>query len=62
MSGKKPKVDEVSIRAEAVSHGIPCITTIYGAYAAVNGIESMKKRGFTIQSIHEYHAGEGDRG
>ncbi len=54
-SGKKPKVDEVSIRAEAVSHGIPCITTIYGAYAAVNGIESMKKRGFTIQSIHEYH-------
>jgi len=54
-SGKKPKADEVAIRTEAVSHGIPCITTIYGAYAAVNGIESMKKRGFTIQSIHEYH-------
>ena len=54
-SGKKPKADEVAIRTEAVSHGIPCITTIYGAYAAVNGIESMKKREFTIQSIHEYH-------
>jgi len=54
-SGKKPKADEIAIRTEAVSHGIPCITTIYGAYAAVNGIESMKKREFTISSIHEYH-------
>jgi len=57
-SGKKPKADEIAIRTEAVSHGIPCITTIYGAYAAVNGIESMKKRGFTIRSIHEYHEGK----
>ncbi|MBW1659960.1 MAG: carbamoyl-phosphate synthase large subunit, partial [Deltaproteobacteria bacterium] len=54
-SGKKPKADEIAIRTEAVSHGIPCITTIYGAYAAVNGIESVKKHGFTIRSIHEYH-------
>ncbi len=54
-SGKKPKADEIAIRTEAVSHGIPCITTIYGAYAAVNGIESMKKRGFTIRSIQGYH-------
>ena len=54
-SGKKPKADEVAIRTEAVSHGVPCITTIYGAYAAVNGIESMKKREFAIHSIQEYH-------
>ena len=54
-SGKKPKADEVAIRTEAVVHGIPCITTIYAAYAAVNGIESMKKREFVIRSIQEYH-------
>ena len=55
-SGKKPKADEVAIRSEAVIHDIPCITTISGASAAVNGIESMVQRGISVQSIQEYHA------
>jgi carbamoyl-phosphate synthase large subunit len=54
-SGKKPKADEVAIRSEAVIHDIPCITTISGASAAVNGIESMARRGISVQSIQEYH-------
>ncbi len=54
-SGKKPKADEVAIRSEAVIHDIPCITTISGASAAVNGIESMVQRGISVQSIQEYH-------
>jgi carbamoyl-phosphate synthase large subunit len=54
-SGKKPKADEVSIRSEAVIHDIPCITTISGASAAVNGIESMIQRGISVQTIQEYH-------
>ncbi len=54
-SGKKPKADEVAIRSEAVIHDIPSITTISGASAAVNGIESMVRRGISVQSIQEYH-------
>jgi carbamoyl-phosphate synthase large subunit len=54
-SGKKPRADEIAIRSEAVIHDIPCITTISGASAAVNGIESMVRTGISVQSIQEYH-------
>ncbi len=54
-SGKKPKADEAAIRSEAVIHDIPCITTLSGASAAVNGIESMIRSGISVQSIQEYH-------
>ena len=54
-SGKKPKADRVTIRSESVAHGIPCITTLSGASAAVNGIESLVKRRISVCSIQEYH-------
>ena len=53
-SGKKPKADEVAIRSESVAHNIPCVTTLFGAEAVVNGIESLK-RGMSVTSIQEYH-------
>jgi carbamoyl-phosphate synthase large subunit len=56
-SGKKPKADEVAIRSQSVAHNIPCITTLSGASAAVNGIESLLKRGISVKSIQEYHQG-----
>ncbi len=56
-SGKKPKADEVAIRSQSVAHNIPCITTLSGASAAVNGIESLLKRGLLAKSIQEYHQG-----
>ncbi len=56
-SGKKPKADEVAIRTQSVAHNIPCITTLFGAQAAVNGIESLLKRGLSVRSIQEYHQG-----
>ena len=55
--GKKPKADEVAIRSQSVAHNIPCITTLSGASAAVNGIESLLKRGISVKSIQEYHQG-----
>jgi carbamoyl-phosphate synthase large subunit len=55
-SGKKPKVDEVAIRSQAVAHNIPIITTLSGAEAVVNGIESLLKKGMSVHSIQEYHA------
>ena len=54
-SGKKPKADEVAIRSQSVAHNIPIITTLSGASAAVNGIESLLKRGIVVKSIQEYH-------
>jgi carbamoyl-phosphate synthase large subunit len=53
-SGKKPKADEVAIRSQSVAHNIPCVTTLSGAEAVVNAIESLK-RGMAVKSIQEYH-------
>jgi carbamoyl-phosphate synthase large subunit len=53
-SGKKPKADEVAIRSESVVHNIPCVTTLFGAEALVNGIESLR-RGMSVNSIQEFH-------
>jgi carbamoyl-phosphate synthase large subunit len=53
-SGKKPKSDEVAIRSQSVAHNIPCVTTLSGAEAVVNSIESLR-RGMSVKSIQEYH-------
>jgi carbamoyl-phosphate synthase large subunit len=53
-SGKKPKADEVAIRSQSTAHNIPCVTTLSGAEAVVNAIESLK-RGMAVKSIQEYH-------
>jgi len=53
-SGARGQSDMKPIRSAAVMHGIPCITTIQGAQAAVNGIESIIKGDFEVKSIQEY--------
>jgi carbamoyl-phosphate synthase large subunit len=54
-SGKKSQSDMRKIRAAAIMHNIPCITTLQGALAAVHGIESSLKEGFTVQSLQQYY-------
>jgi len=54
-SGRKPKQDQISIRAEAVAHSIPLITTISGAAASVNGIDALMKEELQVQTLQEYH-------
>ncbi|MFH1665148.1 MAG: carbamoyl-phosphate synthase large subunit [Candidatus Omnitrophota bacterium] len=56
-SGKKPHTDGAIIRSAAIMRGIPCITTLAGAQASVNGIGSMINREVTVRSLQEYHAG-----
>ena len=53
-SGQRGQSDMKPIRSLAVMHGVPCITTIQGAQAAVNGIESILKGDFSVKSIQEY--------
>jgi carbamoyl-phosphate synthase large subunit len=55
-SGRRPKRDQVSIRAVAVAHNIPLITTISGAAASVNGIEALIKEELQVKSLQEYNA------
>jgi len=52
---KKQKTDEAKIRSGAVMRGIPLITTLSGAQAAINGIEAAKKKGFTVKALQDYH-------
>ncbi|MFA5858402.1 MAG: carbamoyl-phosphate synthase large subunit [Elusimicrobiota bacterium] len=49
------KYDQISIRSVAVQQNLPYITTMSGALAAINGIESLTKGKITIKSIQEYH-------
>ena len=55
-SGRLPRADEVQIRSAAAMLGIPCITTIAGAQASVNGIAAMLKHQLGVKPIQEYHA------
>jgi carbamoyl-phosphate synthase large subunit len=54
-SGKGPRTDEARIRGLAVSQGIPCITTLAGAAAAVSAIEAKKRRTTTVTALQDYH-------
>jgi len=61
-SGMSGQSDMKLIRSSAVMHGVPCITTIQGAQAAVNGIESVIKDDFEVKSIQEYLAFNNESG
>jgi carbamoyl-phosphate synthase large subunit len=53
--GKKPHSDGTLIRSAAIMRGIPCITTMAGAQASVNGIESALNTEETVKSLQEYY-------
>ncbi|TYQ11660.1 UNVERIFIED_ORG: carbamoyl-phosphate synthase large subunit [Gordonia westfalica J30] len=51
-----PRVDGYEIRSAAVSVNIPCITTVQGASAAVQGIEAAINGDVAVRSIQRRHA------
>jgi carbamoyl-phosphate synthase large subunit len=40
-NGKGARTDEGSIRSAAVSHGVPCVTTLPGCVAVVQALEAL---------------------
>ncbi len=52
-SGKGARTDEGRIRAAAISHGIPCITTIPAADAAIRAIEAMRQESMTVEAVQD---------
>ncbi len=54
-SGQSPRADEMKIRTTAVYTGTPIMTTLSGAKAAALGIAALKKSGYSVKSLQEYH-------
>ncbi len=54
-SGRLPRADEVQIRSAAATLGIPCITTLAGAQASVNGIGAWLKGALMVTPLQRYH-------
>jgi len=54
-----PRIDGYEIRSAAVAMNIPCITTVQGASAAVQGIESAIRGDIDVRSLQELHASLG---
>ena len=54
-AGQLPRADEVKIRTTAVYTGTPIMTTLSGAKAAALGIAALKKNGYAVKTVQEYH-------
>jgi carbamoyl-phosphate synthase large subunit len=52
-SGKGARTDEGRIRASAVSHGVPCITTIAGARAAVAAMKRLREGKLNVYALQD---------
>ncbi len=50
-NGKGARTDEGRIRAAAVQHGIPCITTIQAAEAAARALAALRKEEMDVESL-----------
>jgi carbamoyl-phosphate synthase large subunit len=53
-AGRKSQIDSKPIRSAAVTQGIPYITTLEGAQAAISGMDSLERTGFSVKPIQEY--------
>ena len=47
--------DDKAVRRAAMMAGIPCITTMTGAAAAVDAIRALKSRELNVRSLQEYY-------
>ena len=56
-AGRKSQIDSKPIRSAAVAQGVPYITTLEGAQAAISGMNSLERTGFSVKPIQEYTSG-----
>jgi carbamoyl-phosphate synthase large subunit len=54
--GTVPRQNENLIRTEALKHNICIMTTLSAAAAAVDGIRSLREKGYNVRSIQSYAA------
>jgi carbamoyl-phosphate synthase large subunit len=53
--GRGSRADGVRIRAAALLHQVPCLTTVAAARAAAAGIEDSRRHGMSVVSLQELH-------
>ncbi len=53
-SGMVPRRDENVIRSVAYANGVCIMTTITGAFAALNGISTLREKNLTVCSLQSY--------
>jgi carbamoyl-phosphate synthase large subunit len=53
--GPVARADEITIRRAAFDHKVPVTTTWAAAEASVEALRSLKKNGFTVQALQDYH-------
>ncbi len=56
--GQASHLDDAIIRQTALKYGIPCITTLSGARAAIEGIAAIRGGELDVVALHELHAGD----
>jgi carbamoyl-phosphate synthase large subunit len=53
--GGSPRIDGYEIRTAAVAANVPCITTVQGLAAAVQGIEALRAGDLKVRSLQDWH-------
>ena len=53
--GRGPRADGLHIRATALAHMVPCLTTVAAARAAAAGIADWIRHPLSVRSLQEYH-------
>jgi carbamoyl-phosphate synthase large subunit len=54
--GRESFFDDRVVRRVAMLHAIPCITTLTGASAAVEGIRALRAQTLDVRALQDYHA------
>ena len=55
--GRASFFDDRALRRAAMTHGVPCITTLTGASAAVSAIRAMRTEVSEVRALQDYYAG-----
>jgi carbamoyl-phosphate synthase large subunit len=55
--GRESFFDDRAVRRAAMMHGVPCITTLTGAAAAVSAIRALRQQGVSVRALQDYYAG-----
>jgi len=54
--GRESFFDDRVVRRVAMLHGVPCITTLTGASAAVEAIRALRGAALDVRALQDYHA------
>jgi carbamoyl-phosphate synthase large subunit len=57
--GRESFFDDKSVRRAAMMAGVPCITTITGAAAALEAIRALRSEGLEVRALQDYYAAVG---